>query len=83
MALILYCRACLEGLRFQGGEMPKHCTRCGFGKQPEDMRVWLTAEELPDPRQPYRVTYNDARFLKSLRIDPEVVPPPVVGTVES
>lgn len=81
MALILYCRACLEGLRFQGGEMPKHCTRCGFGKAEEDMRVWLTLEELPEPTQPYVVTPNDAKLLHSFRIDPEL--PPVVGTVES
>ena len=72
MPHILHCRACLEGLRHQGGDVPISCPRCGYTDPEGD--GWLTRDELPEPRVPYDVTVNDVKFLRSLRIDPEWSP---------
>lgn len=67
MALILFCRVCMEGRRHQGGELPRVCPLCHCQTE------WLKATEIPVPKVPYALTGPDARFLAALKIDPEVI----------
>lgn len=62
MAVTVYCVNCGRGEVITViGELPD-CRVCGPTK-------WKTAT---DPRVDYEVNHNDKRFLKSIRIDPEV-----------
>lgn len=65
MPIILHCRACLEGHRHQGGELPTKCARCGS----EQDDLWITSDQLPEPCVPYDLSVNDRRLLRSLRIE--------------
>jgi hypothetical protein len=75
MALILYSKCCSEGFRFFGGAIPTICPRCQ-----EKCEDW-TAATHDEPAKPYLLSTNDAKFLRSIRVDAEL--PPKVGTVES
>lgn len=72
--LIRYCSNTCQGLRYQGGDLPTTCASCE-----RTVWEWFTFDELGKELKPYVVTSNDARFLRSIRVDPEV---PVAGTVK-
>lgn len=55
--VVLFCRACDTGYG-SAGETPTLCPKCG------QVPNWTT---LP----PYKLTVNDQRFLRSIRIAPE------------
>jgi hypothetical protein len=55
---VIWCLHCSAGYAV-GGVLPHICPFC------EQPARWTTI-------QPYHVSSNDAKFLKSIRIDPEV-----------
>lgn len=56
-AITLWCRACDTGYA-SVGETPTLCPEC------KEIPNWTTTP-------PYKLTVNDRRFLRMLRIDPE------------
>ena len=61
MAVTLYCQQCGRGETITViGELPD-CRICG-------PTVWRSAS---DPKQPYELTFNDKRFLRSIRVEAE------------
>lgn len=63
MAMTLYCRVCESPNDFDRNWVNEHdaCKSCGAEGQ------WRTLNE---PKQPYELTLNDKRFLRSVRIEP-------------
>lgn len=77
VARLLYCRHvdCREAYVSDAGKVPAICPAC---TRPSS---WTTTPPIvivpiyADPTTVYTVSMNDARFLRSLRIDPEWPPP--------
>lgn len=64
-SVILYCGRCFTGYA-SIGEIPVKCPAC------DRVTRWTTSLPLDRPKVPFALTLNDRRFLRSLRIDPEV-----------
>lgn len=75
-SILLYCTRCWTGYA-SIGDVPVKCPAC------DRVTRWVTKFPTDTPMVKYALTPKDEALLHALRIDPEVVPPPVVGTVES
>jgi hypothetical protein len=64
--LVLHCRHCQQAYRHVTGTLPDACPTCG---QESD---WSAVTVEHEPRVPFNLSRNDRKFLKSIRIDPEV-----------
>lgn len=64
MARLLWCRNCAIGYASVGGDVPTICPQCATTPA-----RWTTMAPVSDvPRIRWRLTYNDRRFLKALKI---------------
>lgn len=61
MARLVYCKKCDVGYASVGGDYPKFCPAC------EQPAFWTTT--VPR-RKHFRLSENDRKFLRSLRIEP-------------
>ncbi len=71
---ILYCRyaGCGFSTLSHKGFIPTHCEKCGREAR------WTTIPavgpgDYPDPEKPYTLSEADAAFLRTNRIDPEMI----------
>jgi hypothetical protein len=64
---ILYCRKCSVGYT-RVGDIPRICPTC------VQETTWTTAPEnaIDAPKIPWELNVMDVRFLRSIRIDPEL-----------
>ena len=66
MPLILHCRHCQAAYRHVTGVLPESCPTC---TKPAD---WQGISVENEPRVPYKLSLMDQRFLKGIKIQPEV-----------
>lgn len=67
MVRTLWCRLCSVGYASVAGDVPRICPGC------DRETVWTTMAPVSDvPRFAWELTFNDRRFLKTIRIDAEI-----------
>lgn len=63
--MTLWCQVCARAVAFSS-EVPAKCATCGGTK-------WKALRTADEPREKvYKLSENDRRLLRGLRIDPEV-----------
>ena len=58
---MIWCRHCRCGLAWARPRDPDLCPKC------DEKGDWLSM--VPDPKVPYALTFNDRRFLRSLKVE--------------
>ena len=75
MSRLIFCRYpdCLVGYASVGGDQPRKCPSCGRHARwtTQVPKVAAMSAEGDEPIHPYVITYNDAKFLRRVHIEPE------------
>lgn len=69
----IYCRYgdCGEAYLSIAGYRPAVCPKCNRSAQWSTIAPFVAIHPYPDPTKPYDINLNDARFLRSIKVDPE------------